>query len=281
MTRFAGPSSSLHPFAATALLLSLSTLSLADVHRPEAVHVEIRGTGAMISVARQVAEKYMGDHPEAIVTVAGGGASRGLKSVILGTADLALATDAIPNDLVRLARDANIKLMGIPIYSDAVVPIVHPKNPVTNLWVNQLKDIFRGTITNWKEVGGNDALIEVISFDPTQGAYETFKREVLGDDAVMTRKALQVAAKDLESAMTENAIGYAGLRMVRSSKAIRVNGVVGSVETVSSGAYPIRRHLTVYHREATSPEAAKVLSYFLAPDKGQPIIRALGGVPVK
>jgi phosphate transport system substrate-binding protein len=216
-----------------------------------------------------------------MVLVTGGGSVRGLKSLVVGTADLAMATNIVPEDLEKVIKDRKLKLTRHDVYRDAVVPVVHPSNPIADLPMGKLRDIFRGAIANWKEVGGKDAPIAVVSQPGTSGTFETFKREVLGEDAVVTPKAKVVGPKELEKTVVENAIGYIGLHQVGGLKALTVNGVAANAESIAAGRYPIRRQLSLYQRDPGDAVVSSFVAYFLAPDKGQAVVRALGDVPMK
>jgi phosphate transport system substrate-binding protein len=297
-------------------------VGMADVVVPEGKHVEIRGSLSMGAVARAVAEKYMTDHPDAVVTVAGGGTHRGLKSVLVGTADIAMGTEGIPEAVAKMAADEKIVLKAEPVFSDAVIVVVSPSNPISNVSLKDLRDIFRGKLTRWADVGrggaertdtkvaaeapkgiaapaapkaappkppgladagapAEDADIEVVTFDANSGLYETFKKEVLGDNYVITPSAKEISYRNLEEAIGAKGIGYTGLHGRGNLKALSIDGVVGSAENVRSKHYPIARELVVYHREPASKATQGVIEYFLAKDKGQQIAESLGNVPVR
>ena len=317
------------------------TVGRTDVPIPQTFHVEIRGSLAMGGVARLVAERFMQDHPDAVVTVAGGGTHRGMKSLVVGTAQLAMGTDSIPEDIAKLASDAHVALTGKAIFSDAVAVVVHPKNPLATISMGDLCDIFRGKVIYWKDIGRtsteaahlplaqDDAPrpqrlsppgshekgpragaprraplvgapsepydagpssdpsnlrrgdIEVITFEGNEGPYETFKKEVLGDSYVITPNARNVSFKDFYDAITEKAIGYIGIHGVKQLKVVSVDGVLGTVENVRAGRYPIRRELWLYERDPAPTPARAVLDYFLDPAIGQRIAESLGNVPVR
>ncbi|MGC4116912.1 MAG: substrate-binding domain-containing protein [Myxococcales bacterium] len=183
------------------------------------VSLEIRGSGAMGTLARAVAEQFMKEHEGTIVTVQTCGAHQALKALIIGTCGLAMGTDEIPEDLDKLARDTGVQLKRTDLYKDAIVVAVHPQNPLRNLTTRQLRDIFRGAVTNWQDVGGPDAAIDVLTLSSTSAGYEVFKRQVLGAEAVMTPKAQQVKTKDLRAGLPVNGIVYLGLaQYVRLNK---------------------------------------------------------------
>ncbi|HEY3448413.1 MAG TPA: substrate-binding domain-containing protein [Myxococcales bacterium] len=187
--------------------------------QPTPTSLEIRGSGAMGQLARAVAEQFMKEHEGTIVTVQTCGAHQGLKALIVGTCGMAMGTDEVPEDLEKLALDTGVKLKRTDLYRDAIVVAVNPQNPVRNLTARQLRDIFRGTTTNWKDAGGPDAAIEVLTPSTTSAGYEVFKRQVLGTDAVMTPKAVQVKNKELRAGLPVHGIVYLGLaQYVRLNK---------------------------------------------------------------
>jgi len=254
----------------------------ADIHLPVmSESIEIRGSGSVLSLAQRVAEAYMHDQPKAIVVVSSGGNRRGLKSLILGTCEMAMAATEVPPDLEKLAQDRKIELVSTEIYRDAVVAVVDPRNPIKDLSMKQLRDVFRGATTNWNELGGRDAPIVVTTHEPTSVTFEIFKKVVLGDDAVITPKALVTHHDDFEKSITEDAIGYTGFHDAGALKRLTLGGVAASVGTIASGHYPIRRTLRLYQRKPETAIGKALLGYFLAPDKGQAFVRLMGDVPVK
>jgi phosphate transport system substrate-binding protein len=242
--------------------------------------LEIRGSGSVLPLAQRVAEAYMSDHPDSIVVVSSGGDRHGLKSLILATCEMAMAGTDIPEDLAKLAADSKIELSATEVYQDAVVVVVHPSNPVKDLSLRQLHDVFRGAITNWREVGGRDAPIVVTTHEASSSTFEIFKKAVLGEDAVITPVATLTHHGDFQGAMTENAIGYTGLHEAGGLQVLTIGGVAPNVATIAARQYPIRRTLRIYQRKPESAIGHAVLEYFVARDRGQAIVRAMGDVPV-
>ena len=254
-----------------------------DKDQPISASLEIRGSGAMGQLARGMAELFMADHPDIVVTVQNCGANQALKSLIIGTCDMAMGTDEVPEEMAKLATDRGVKLKRTDVYRDALAVIVHADNPVANLTLKQLRDIFRGAVTNWSAVGGADAPIEVLTPTATSAAYEVFKRRVLGVEAVMSPKATLVTGKQMKESLKENAIAFVSIAQMTKNafKGLSIEGVPPSSETVKTGKYPIVREMSLYQREPASPLVDQVVEYFLAPDKGQKQILAAGNVPVK
>ena len=139
----------------------------------------IKGSDTVLPIAQQTAEEYMKENPDARVTVTGGGSGVGISALLDGTADLAMASRTIKFSEKMKAKSTGRDIKEVIIAGDALAVVVHPSNPVSKLTRQQLEDIFRGKITNWKEVGGDDRKIVVYSRETSSGTYEFFKESVL------------------------------------------------------------------------------------------------------
>ncbi len=268
--------------AAVLTLLTTAAQPVAAAPAQPAKSVEIRSSRSTAALTAFIAEAFMKDHPEVTVVVSPCQAC-GLKSLILGLCDLTLwADDGLDDEVEQLAAAHHVKLRATDIYLDGIVPVVHPTNPVNNLTLKQLRDIFAGKITNWKEVGGTDAPIAVKTWPSTSSTFEVFKRHVLGDDAVITPNAtIPEAGPRWHNDFAPNAISYVGMMQVKNLKALDVDGVKATAATVRSGKYIIVRHQAVYQRVPSTPMAQAIIDTFLAADKGQTFVRKAGNVPVK
>jgi phosphate transport system substrate-binding protein len=261
-----------------ALALGAPGRSSADVTVPASTdRLELRGAGNMMAVLQLLAESYMTQHPKTMIILGGGSAERGLRALVIGVTDMAMAVDEVPADIQRLAGASDVKLVQTCIFRDGVVPVVTADNPVTNVTLKQLRDIFRGEIKNWKDVGGHDAPIEVVSHDRGSGAYEIFKAKVLGDDAVVTPDAT-TATHNLAGSMSANTISYIGMNAVGKLRPLTVNGVAASIKTVRSGEYPIIRQSCLYQREPGSALAKSFIDFVYSP-VGQAALLAHHTVP--
>lgn len=261
-----------------ALALSTSAPGSAEVTVPASTdRLELRGAGNMRAVLQPLAESYMTQHPKTMIILGGGSAERGLRALLTGVADMAMGVDELPDEIERLAGAGNVKLVQTCIFRDGVVPVVTADNPVTNVTLKQLRDIFRGEIKNWKEVGGHDAPIEVVSHDRSSGAYEIFKAKVLGDDAVVTPEAT-IATRNFAGTMTATMIGYMGMNAVGKLRPLTVNGFAASIKTVRSGEYPIIRQSCLYQREPVTPLGNSFIDFIFSPI-GQAALLARRTVP--
>ena len=176
----------------------------------------IKGSDTVLPIAQQTAEEYMKKKPDARVTVTGGGSGVGISALLDGTADLAMASRAIKFSEKMKAKSTGKDIKEVIIAGDALAVVVHPGNPVSKLTRQQLEDIFRGKITNWKEVGGEDRKIVVYSRETSSGTYEFFKESVLKNKNYMSSSlSMPATGAVIQSvSQTKGAIGYVGLAYV-------------------------------------------------------------------
>ncbi|HUH64839.1 MAG TPA: phosphate ABC transporter substrate-binding protein, partial [Syntrophales bacterium] len=180
------------------------------------------------------------------------------------------------------AKERGINPKANRIAIDAIVPIVNPKNKVNGLSIDQLSQIYQGKITNWKEVGGDDLTIVVVSRDSSSGTFETWGHLVLSNARVTPRAQLQASNGAVVQAVSKNkyAIGYIGLGYLNKTvKGLTVNGIQASAKTALSKEYPVARPLYMYTNGEPSGEVANFIKFLLSP-AGQKIVAKEGFVPL-
>jgi phosphate transport system substrate-binding protein len=244
--------------------------------------VHIRGSTSLMPITQRVAESFMRDYPDALVTVSGGSTYRGIKSVVDGTAEIGMASSEMNEELQHYATASGVDLVQHIVAYDAIIAFVSPSNPVSGLSTEQLEKIYTGEIKNWQEVGGRDAPIDVTSLDPRTGGYESWKHLVLGPGVVMTPKAEIMEPKDMRAKVAKdaNAIGFAGLLNADGSvKHLAVNGVFPTVENVTNKSYVLMRPLVLYTVKDASKGVLQFIEYYQAADKGQKAVKEKGLVP--
>ena len=265
------------------LLIALSLLSLsANAQR-------IKGSDTVLPVAQQTAERFMNQHPDARVTVTGGGTGVGISALMDNTTDIAMASRPIKFSEKMKTKEAGQEVDEVIVAYDALAVVVHPSNPVKQLTRQQLEDIFRGKITNWKQVGGDDRKIVVYSRETSSGTYEFFKENVLKNKNYMAGSlSMPATGAVIQSvSQTKGAIGYVGLAYVSPRvKTLAVSYDNGmhyahpSVENATNKTYPIVRPLYYYYN-ANNKEAVAPLIDFILSGEGQDIIKKSGYIPVK
>ena len=243
------------------------------------------GSTTVGPIAKAFAEYYMRQNPGATITVSESGSGNGAKALLNGTCDIACLSRNLKDAERTAMEEKGVKPVTHVVAHDALPIIVHPSNKVKGLSSAQIRDIYIGKVTNWKEVGGADMKIVVISRDTNSGTFETFKELVLKDvkicegaEYVGSNGAIRQRIQS-----TRGAIGYSGLGFVdRSVKALAVDGVAPSSETVRDKTYPISRDLfMVTNGEPAAGSRAAAFLNLSHAEKGREIIEELGFVSIE
>ena len=264
------------------LLIALSLLSIS------ATAQRIKGIDTVLPVAQQTAERFMNQHPDTRVTVTGGGTGVGISALLDNTTDIAMASRPIKFSEKMKIKSAGEDVAEIVVAYDALAVVAHPSNPVKQLTRQQLEDIFRGKITNWKQVGGDDRKIVVYSRETSSGTYEFFKESVLKNKNYMASSLSMPATGAIIQSVsqTKGAIGYVGLAYVSprvKTLSVSYDGkhyAAPTVENATNKTYPIVRPLYYYYNVKKKAEIDPLVQYILSPD-GQDIIKKSGYIPVK
>jgi phosphate transport system substrate-binding protein len=244
--------------------------------------IVIKGSTTVLPIAQGTLEAFMKKHPEVQISLSGGGSGEGIKALIDKTTDIATSSREIKKEEVELAKTKNINPVANVVANDAIVPVVHPKNKVKNLSIDQLSQIYQGKITNWKEVGGEDLKIVVISRDSSSGTFESWDHFIMKKAKVTPQAQMLASNGAIVTAVSKNryAIGYLGMGYVNKSlKPLPVDGIKASVETALSKEYPLSRELYMYTNGEPTGEVAKFIA-FVKSAEGQKIVAKEGFVPL-
>lgn len=267
----------------TALLLISLLLCTSSLHAQR-----IKGSDTVLPVSQETAESYMNKKSAAKITVTGGGTGVGISALIDGTCDIAMASRSIKFGEKMKLKKKKQEVTEVIIAYDALAVIVNPSNPVSKLTRQQLENIFRGKITNWKQVGGQDMKIVVYSRETSSGTYEFFKESVLRNKNYMSSTLSMPATGAIIQSVsqTKGAIGYVGLAYLDThtkSIAVSYDGKAfakPTVENASKKLYPIVRPLFYYYNNKNKQKVTSFINYVLSKE-GQNIIKKSGYVPVK
>jgi phosphate transport system substrate-binding protein len=247
-----------------------------------AENVVIKGSTTVLPIAQAALEAYMKAHPGVNISLSAGGSGDGIKALIDKSTDIANSSRGIQDKEITLARAQGVEPVAHTVAIDAIVPIVHPKNKVNGLTIDQLSQIYQGKITNWKEVGGDDLTIVVVSRDSSSGTFETWGHLILHNARVTPKAQLQASNGAVVQTVSKNkyAIGYIGLGyMNKSVKGLTVNGIQASAKTALSKEYPVARPLYMYTNGQPTGEVANFLKFVLSP-AGQTLVAKEGFVPL-
>jgi len=257
--------------------------------------IQIKGSDTMVNLGQAWAEGYMQKHPESFIAVTGGGSGTGIAALISSTCDIALSSRKIKQKEIDLAAKKGVSSNELIVALDGLAVAVSSKNPIGKLTVDELADIFTGKITNWKELGGEDISIVILSREVNSGTHVYFKEHVLrrGNEAgaeEFAENALLMSSSQAivdEIAQNKNVIGYYGMGYLNpSQKPIAVAKDKNSpyaeptIENVTKGTYYISRPLFVYTNGQPQGAVKDFIDFVLSPE-GQQIVRQTDFVPVK
>lgn len=243
----------------------------------------IKGSTTVLPIAQEVTEKFMELNPDVKVSLSGGGSGNGIKALIDGTTDIADASRFMKDKEVKQAMEKGTYPVPFRIAYDCIIPVVHPSNTITDLTMDQLKQIYMGKVTNWKEIGGPDKKIVVISRDTSSGTYEVWEKKVMEKERVYPGAQLLASNGAVVTAVAKNpnAVGYIGIGYLQKDvKALTVNGVKGTKETTLNGKFPISRPLFMFTRGWPEGDTLNFINYMVHPDKGQKFVEKSGYVPL-
>ena len=252
-----------------------------------------KGSDTIVNLALAWAEAYHQIEPQVSISVTGGGSGTGIAALINGTVDLANASRQIKPEELQAAQANGFSPVEFVVARDAIAIIVNPNNPVEQLTIGQLSDIYSGKIVNWSEVGGEDRPIVKLSRETNSGTHVYFLETVLRrgnaeDKTLFSPDTLLLPSSEgitAEVRDNPNAIGYDGLGYVTPDvKVIAVAAdlsgpfVLPSGTTVNNGRYPIARDLYMYSADQPTGRVLDYLNWILGPE-AQRIVSELGFVP--
>ena len=248
----------------------------------------------MVNLALAWAETYQAEHPEVQISVTGGGSGTGFAALMNNTVDIANASRAIKPEEVAQAKANGIDPVQLVVARDAIGVVVHPGNPVSQLTLQQLSDIYSGKISNWKEVGGEDRPIVRLSREVNSGTHVYFLETVVrlgqkNNKTLFSPETLLLPSSEViinEVRQNPNAIGYDGLgyipkdvKIVAVAKDASGPYVLPSVKTANDGTYPIARDLYMYTPGEPTGVVKAYLDWILSPE-AQNIVAQQGFVPI-
>jgi phosphate transport system substrate-binding protein len=257
--------------------------------------IENKGSDTMVNLALAWAEAYQTESADVRLSVTGGGSGTGLAALINGTVDIANASRAIKKEEIEKANANGIEPKEFIVARDAIAVIVHPSNPVTQLTLPQVSAIYRGEITNWRDVGGDDRPIVLLSRETNSGTHVFFlehvvrlnlkdNKDLFSPDTLLMPSSEGITA---EVRQNPNTIGYDGLgyvtpevKVVAIAKDAQSPYVPPTIATTNDKSYPIARDLYMYTRGEPAGMVKAYMEWVLGAE-AQKIVAELGFVPVK
>lgn len=264
--------------------------------------VSVKGSDTMVNLSQKWAETYMQKIPNASIQVTGGGSGTGIAALLNGTMDIANASRELKEKEYNKAKELGITPKEYKVALDGIAVIVHPENPINELTVEQLRDLFIGKTKNWKEIGGNDSPITLYGRENSSGTYEFFKGKVLGKDergqtrdfATSTQVLQGTAALGEAVARDNKGLGYGGVGYfaIRSDvKILKIKenadapaiapaeGGVVNYESIWNGEYSISRYLYCYTNGTPEKKIQDFMDFILS-EEGQNLVKQMEYIPL-
>ena len=250
----------------------------------QAETLQIDGSTTVGPIADAFAEYFMRTNPGLEITVKKTGSGDGAAALIDSRCDIATLSRFMKDKEFKAAVDHNVFPVAHAIAMDGVCIIVHPSNTVSALTTAQVRDIYKGKIKNWKEIGGPDAEIVIVSRDTSSGTYETFHEKIMEKEELAKNVEYVNSNPQAQARVktTAGAISYVGIGFVDAEvKALKIDGSAPTKQTISNGTYPVARPLFMFTNgyPKLGSTVFKFCTFYLT-EKGQEIILAKGFVPV-
>jgi len=249
----------------------------------QAETLQIDGSTTVGPIADAFAEYFKSVYPSLDITVKKTGSGDGAAALVDGRCDIATMSRFMKPDEFAKAVSNTVLPVAHVVAMDGVCVVVHPSNPVRDLTTAQVRDIYAGRVTNWRQVGGPSVPIVVISRDTSSGTYETFEKLVMNKQPMAASVEYVNANPQAQARVrtTRGAIGYVGLGFLEGVKALQVDGVKPTRRTVANGSYPVSRPLFMFTNGY--PKLGSMVHKFVAfylTERGQELVEAKGYVPL-
>lgn len=257
--------------------------------------IQIKGSDTMVNLVQSWAEEFAKKNGNANIAVTGGGSGTGIAALLNATCDIAMSSRAIEGKEIILANEKGIKPLEHIVALDGLAVIVNPANPVSKLTIDELRDIFMGTVTNWKNLGGMDLKIVLLSREVNSGTHVFFKEHVIrkgnpkGPEEFAPTSLLMPSSQAIadETAQNENAIGYYGMgyispahKVIAVAKDKKSRFYEPAAEHIKTNKYPISRPLYLYTNGAPTGLIKDFLD-FASSKIGQEIVKNVGFISIK
>lgn len=250
--------------------------------------ITVKGSDTMVILSQKWAEVYMRKNPSVFVQVTGGGSGVGIAALINGSTMIANSSRPIEQgELEKLKTKYKQNGIQIACAKDGLSVFLNKTNTVNELTIAQLSDIFSGVITNWKQVGGPDAKIQLYGRESSSGTFEFFKDHVVKTDFARSCQTLPGTAAIVNAVKKDKyGIGYGGAAYAEGVKDCKIKkdakskGILPSAATIKNKTYPISRYLFMYLREKPTGETKKFVDWILSAE-GQNVIVEVGYYPLQ
>ena len=254
----------------------------------ESKKITVKGSDTLVILSQKWAEAFMKENPKTTIQVTGGGSGVGIAALINGSTDIANASRPIkPGEIDQIKEKYKENVVEIACAKDGLSVFLNQGNSVSELTIQQLGDIFSGKITNWKDVGGEDAKIQLYGRESSSGTFEFFKEHVVKGDFSKFVQTLPGTAAIVNAVKKDKfSIGYGGAAYAEGVKDCKVkkdaksNGVYPTADNIKNKTYPISRYLYMYLKSKPTGDTKAFIDWVLSPE-GQKLVVETGYFPLK
>lgn len=252
--------------------------------------IQIKGSDTLVNLVQRLSEVYMGENPGSFIAITGGGSGTGIAAMINGKCDIANASRAMKTPEIARTFENGIDVKRVVIAMDGLSVIVNAGNPIEGLTLDQIGKIFRGEVTNWKDVGGNDMDVTLYGRQSNSGTFVFFREAVLKGDYSQKMNRMNGNAQIVEAVKHDaSGVGYVGVGYVRDAKGLKVLKVATAkgaayasplnAEDVKKGLYPVTRPLNQYLRGVPKGAVKDFITFELS-ESGQKVVEEEGFFPI-
>jgi phosphate transport system substrate-binding protein len=278
------------------LVIVISALALIGAEAQGQNMIQVKGSDSEVNLVQRLAEVFMKKNPDVNIAVTGGGSGTGIAALINKTTDIANSSRELNPKEEEAAKNAGLQPFRVIFATDGISVIVHPQNPINKLTLEQLGKIFKGEISNWKEIGGKDGKISLYGRQSNSGTYVFFREFILKADYSPHMKSMNGNAQIVEAIKKDkDGIGYVAVGYVVDQKGKVMPGIKvlniakdaqseaytpAKMDNVMSGKYPISRPLNQYLNGNPTGKLLHFIRFELS-EEGQEIVRKEGFFPVQ
>jgi len=264
--------------------LILAGVVIAGCSEEKQAKVVILGSNTIgEELAPQLVAAFKKEHPAVAFDLEFKGTTYGLGALMVGRCDIAAASREASTNEVQLARDRGVEMNNYPIGAYGVAVIVNANSPITNLTRDQVRDLFIGTIQNWKDVGGPDAPVHLYIRHPSSGTYLGFRELAMENKPYALKLSTFTSYNELVQAVAQDpdGLGYSSIALSSGAgvKPVSIGGVAATVAAVDKGQYPYARVLRLYTNKARETPAAHSFVEFVESTRGQEVLSKMGFAP--
>ena len=245
--------------------------------------ISVKGSTTILPIIQRAAEKFRKSNT-VIISIEGNGSENGITALLKASCDIAASSYRISPQKFQEAAKNGLKLKEMAIGYDMIVPVVNPANTIENFTKEQLKNIYSGKISSWKELGWIDEKIVIVSRDTFSGTLAVWNEKIMRGQSIAAAAFIEDSNRGVMKAVSDNphAIGYVAFAYLNNNlKPSKIENFAADAENARLGKYPLMRELFIYFDENNISEKAEKFAFFLITPEGQQCVARAGYMPLE